>query len=80
MQASIVDLRYKAKDVLRALDRNESVEILYRGVQKGKIIPTSENPKERKNIKSHPFFGMYRDEEIDVASTMDTLRGGRFAL
>ena len=31
MKASIVDLRYKTTDILKALDRNESVTILYHG-------------------------------------------------
>lgn len=31
MKASIVDLRYHMKEILKALDRNEPVEILYRG-------------------------------------------------
>lgn len=31
MQASIVDLRYRMNDILKALARNEEVEILYHG-------------------------------------------------
>lgn len=31
MEASILDLRRRMADVLRGLDRNESVKILYRG-------------------------------------------------
>ena len=31
MKASIVDLRYKMKEVLAALKRNETVHILYHG-------------------------------------------------
>ncbi|HEC27634.1 MAG TPA: type II toxin-antitoxin system Phd/YefM family antitoxin [Gammaproteobacteria bacterium] len=31
MKASIVDLRYKINDILKALDRNESVTVLYHG-------------------------------------------------
>lgn len=41
MKASIVDLRYKMNDVLKALDRNEQVTILYHGKIKGVIMPTS---------------------------------------
>jgi len=31
MNATIVDLRYRMKDVLRAIDRGETVTVLYRG-------------------------------------------------
>ena len=35
MRANIVDLRYRMNDVLKALDRNEEVTILYYGQEKG---------------------------------------------
>lgn len=35
MQASILDLRYRMKEILQALERNETVEILYHGKRKG---------------------------------------------
>jgi len=41
MKASVVDLRYKMNDVLKALDRKEEVTILYRGKVKGKILPVA---------------------------------------
>lgn len=40
MEASIVDLRYKMKDVLQSLDRNENVKIYYHGKLKGIIYPS----------------------------------------
>ena len=39
MKASVVDLRYRMKDVLKALRRRESVEILYHGKTAGIILP-----------------------------------------
>ena len=39
MNASIVDLRYNMKDVLRAIDRGETVTVLYRGKAKAKLMP-----------------------------------------
>ena len=38
MKATVVDLRYKMNDVLKVLDRNEKVTILYRGKVKGREI------------------------------------------
>jgi len=75
MEASIVDLRYKMKDVLSALDRNEKVSILYHGKVKGIIMPA--NDRENKKVKEHPFFGMSGDVTISVAEEMEKLRGVR---
>ena len=47
MEASVVDLRYKMKDVLEALERKETVTILYHGKIKGKIVPVSEAERRR---------------------------------
>lgn len=76
MLASIVDLRYKMRDVLKALDRNEQVTILYHGQEKGVIIPVVDK-KRKKKVKEHPFFGMSKSKQ-SVDKLMDTLRGGRY--
>ncbi|VAX10180.1 hypothetical protein MNBD_GAMMA26-1484 [hydrothermal vent metagenome] len=52
MRASIVDLRYKTNDILKALDRNESVTVLYHGKVKGIIKPARE--KLFLKVKDHP--------------------------
>jgi antitoxin (DNA-binding transcriptional repressor) of toxin-antitoxin stability system len=65
MKASIVDLRYHMKDVLRAIDRGETVTVLYRGKEKAKLVPinaeTSDKPKMKPS--DHPFCGMWKDRE-----------------
>ena len=79
MKATIVDLRYRMKDVLKALERNEQVEILYHGKVKGVIHPVNDavqTPKLR--VQDHPFFGMSKDSKMTVEEEMDILRGGRF--
>lgn len=75
MEASVVDLRYKTKEVLRALDRNEEVRILYRGKTKGRIIP-DRGGNEKVKAESHVFFGSSKVEE-SVEEVMERLRGGR---
>ncbi len=77
MKASILDLRYKMKEVLRALDRHETVEILYHGKLKGKIIPVIRTSKRK--ITDHPFFGMSQDSDKDVAEQVHELRKGRYS-
>ena len=42
MKATVVDLRYKMNDVLKALDRNEKVTVLYRGKVKGVLVPAEQ--------------------------------------
>ena len=76
MDASIVDLRYKTKEVLQALDRNEEVRILYRGKSKARIIPDlaySENVR----AENHPFFASSKADD-SVEAVMKTLWGGRY--
>ena len=75
MKASVVDMRYKMKEVLSALDRNESVEILYHGRVKGIIRPVV--MKGGKSVKEHRFFGMYAKTEETVEASMERLRGLR---
>ena len=75
MKASIVDLRYKMNDVLKALDRNENVEILYHGKVKGIIV--SKMSKSDKSIRDHAFFGMTNDDNVSIDEVMEDLRKPR---
>lgn len=75
MKASIVDLRYKMRDILKALDRNEKVTILYHGKIKGIIKPFIGAASSR--IREHPFFGMYKNEHQSVEKEMEKIRGSR---
>ena len=76
MKASVVDMRYKMNEVLSALDRNESVEILYHGKIKGIIKPVV--TKGGKSVKEHRFFGMHAKTEETVEASMEKLRGQRY--
>ena len=53
MKASVVDLRYKMKDVLKALRRRESVEVLYHGKPIASIVPLK-NKVHKKDLRNHP--------------------------
>jgi len=75
MKASIVDLRYKMKDVIKALDRKEIVTILYHGKEKGLIVPI--RVKEKKDITKHPFFGINKNNRKTIEKTMKELRESR---
>jgi len=76
MQATILDLRYRMRDVLKALDRRESVRVLYHGKLKGTIVPAGTGSG--KSVTEHPFFGMRRNDKRSVEDVMQELRGGRY--
>ena len=75
MEASVVDLRYKMKDILAALERREEIRILYHGRVKGTIRPVS-SPQKIK-MTDHPFFGMGQSASASVPAIMEGLRKGR---
>ena len=78
MKATVVDLRYKMNDVLKALDRNEKVTVFYRGKMKGVLIPSVEQKKDAK-MSDHPFFGMNSSvPNQSVLDELDILRKGRY--
>jgi hypothetical protein len=76
MEASIIDLRYKMKDVLCALERKEEVTILYRGKVKGTIMPAGADTT--MDVRNHPFYGSSLEGDESIAGEMERLRGGRF--
>jgi len=75
MDASVVDLRYRTAEILRALSRREKVQILYHGKVKGVILPSGGGAVGP--VSKHPFFGMAKGEQPSVAEVMQSLRGGR---
>jgi hypothetical protein len=76
MKATVVELRYKMKEVLKALEQRENVTILYHGKVKGIIIPAKTDSTEK--VEEHPFFGMNQDDSASVLEQMDKLRRPRF--
>ena len=79
MKASILDLRRRMGDVLRALEKNEPVTILHRGKEKGVIYPSPAQPNRVITVTQHPAFGMWKDREDlkDVDEVVRNLRKGR---
>ena len=78
MKATVVDLRYKMNDVLKALDRNEKVTVLYHGKVKGVLTPVK--TEKSKKISDHPFFCMYsRETGKSVLDELSELRKARYS-
>lgn len=78
MKASIVDLRYHMNDVIKALDRNESVEVLYHNKKIGVIHSIKKQPISMDKVENHPFYGMAVNDKSSVTDVMKKLRGGRY--
>ncbi|MCW1916232.1 hypothetical protein OJ996_21760 [Luteolibacter sp. GHJ8] len=76
MKATSVDLRYRTKEVLAALDRRETVSLHVRGKLRGYIVP-AEKGKSTVKAADHPFFGSRADDKEDVSKLMDRLRAPR---
>lgn len=76
MKASVVDLRYRMKEVLEAIKKNHLVELTYHGKVIAKIVPTAmENTQ---SVKEHEIFGYTRDEREPVEEKIQRLRKGRY--
>ena len=83
MNATIVDLRYNMKNVLRAIDRGETVTVLYRGKERAKLTPITPAPSSSApKTKDQPLFGLWKDREdiSDAASCLRRVRLPRLAL
>jgi hypothetical protein len=75
MDASILDLRYKMRDVLKALNRHERVRILYHGKLKGEIIPAKSNRSIK--TKDHPIFGIFKTDKESPEKIVSKMRRSR---
>ena len=80
MKATIVDLRYRMKDVLRAIDRGETVTVLYHGKEKARLVPV-EGKQTAVRTEDTPMFGMWKDREdmADPVAYIRKLRDARFS-
>lgn len=61
MDANIVDLRYHMADVLKAIKRQETVNVFERNKLVGYFIPASQRGNMR--VQDHPFFGSIKSDE-----------------
>ena len=82
MEATAMDLRRNLKAVFKALDRNETVKILYRGEVKGILTPVRPAKVTAKEMMKHPFFGMWKDREDmkDPTAYINKMRQPRYVI
>lgn len=79
MEASVLDLRKKMKDVMSAIDRHERVILTHRGRQRAVILPLGEATKSTVKVADLPAFGMWakRTEMSDAVAFVKKLREPR---
>ena len=86
MNATIVDLRYRMKNVLLAIDRGETVTVLYRGKEKARLVPIAAalraSDEGAPRTTDQPLFGLWKDRDdlTDPASYLRNLRRPRRVL
>ncbi len=78
MRATTLDLRYRTKEILRAVERGEIVTILYRGKPKAKIVPITAG-RNTGRLRSDEAFGLWKNRKdlSDVRGWVGRLRRGR---
>ncbi|MCL2001282.1 MAG: prevent-host-death family protein [Planctomycetes bacterium] len=79
MRASILDLRRRMGDILKAIDRRESVVISYRGKDRAILHPLPETSAEPFDPRTDPAFGIWRDRDdlADPVAAVRLMREGR---
>ena len=79
MEASFLDLRRRMSEVLRALDRNETVKILYRGRQRAILVPVGGGDPKGRTVRQHAAFGMWKNRRDlrDVRKYVRRIRKSR---
>jgi len=74
MKASIVDLRYKMNEVIKALERNETVTVLYHGKEKGVITPVKRDLKMGGNQKAAKLVEEAQERFLSIQTYMELLQ------
>ena len=79
MEASVLDIRKKMRDVMSAIDRCERVTLTHRGRRRAIIIPFSEAKRSKVKVADLPAFGMWagRTDMTDPVAYVDKIRKPR---
>ncbi len=81
MDVSFADLSKRSREIVRALESNERVTVLYRGRPKAILQPIAGQAEQPAvSAKDHPAFGLWKDRDDlkDVASHVRGVCRGRF--
>ena len=81
MEITAKGLRNRVGEVLRCVERGETVTVTYRGRPKARLVGIEEFPGSETQDKAlSPAFGMWKDRAdlADVRAHVRRLRDGRF--
>ena len=80
MEASVLDLRKRMREVMMAIDRHETVTLTHRGKRRAMIVPWGKTKKSKVKVADLSAFGMWSDrpETADPAAYVETIRKPRF--
>lgn len=79
MEASVLDLRLRSKDVMRAVARGERVLLTYRGKEVACVVPLRQPGRCGKKVADTQAFGMWaaRKDMANPAAYVERLRKTR---
>ena len=79
MEASVLDLRKRMREVMTAIDRHETVTLTHRGKRRAVIVPLTQTKKTKVKTADLAAFGMWsgRPEMADPAAYVETIRKPR---
>ena len=79
MEASVLDLRKRMREVMSAIDRHERVTLTHRGRRRAVIVPLTEAKRSKVRVADLPAFGMWaeRADMTDPVAYVEELRKPR---
>ena len=79
MEASVLDLRKKMREVMSEIDRRERVTLTHRGRRRAVIVPFGETKRGKVKVADLPAFGMWsgRTDMTDPVAYVDEIRKPR---
>ena len=79
MEASVLDLRKRMREVMSAIDRRERVTLTHRGRRRAVIVPFGEAASGRVKVADLAAFGMWADraDMADPVAYVDEIRKPR---
>lgn len=80
MNATISDLQHRTSEILKAVDRGETVHVLCRGKERALVVPPPKPAKNKRSCADHPACGMWADRKDmeDVHAWLEKIRKPHF--
>jgi antitoxin (DNA-binding transcriptional repressor) of toxin-antitoxin stability system len=79
MKASVMDLRYRTREILRALEEGAEITLTHRGKVKGRILPLRKASAGTRCLAEHEAVGMWADQTETVEEMVERIRKPRTA-